>query len=498
MKILNYYVTFTIQIKKIRQKLGTINPKVYEINFRVWIKKFGAKYRISNIPMNYFRYLKDKGINIVWLMGIWETCSSVIEKCCFEVGLIQSYNQALPEWTKEDIIGSPFSINLYEVNPDYGTWEDLKIFREKLNEMGLKLILDFIPNHFSCDSILVKTNPELFLQADEEIYNNDIHTYFISDYHPDKYFAHGRDPLFPAWSDTIQINHFNENAKEYLTNTLINLSDVCDGVRCDMAMLQLNNVFKNTWLGVINKFNIQKPKEEFWKYAINEVRVKKKDFIFIAEAYWDLEWELQQLGFDYTYDKRLLDRLSSYDLIGVKSHLKAELPFQLKSVRFIENHDEKRAVTKFGQHGSMAAAVLMNTIPGMKLYYDGQFEGNKVKLPVQIGRDPYEKESKTIKEFYDKILEITRDKIFVQGDFEQLDTIQSSPNNFSNENMFAFLWHFKNEYRLVVINFSENTSQCRVKFELDISSNEIVLEDILNNIKFSRSVSEIKNPRFIC
>ncbi len=494
LKILNYYVTFTILKKIFRQKLGTINPKIYEINFRVWIKKFSDNSTISNIPLNYFQMLRAKGINIVWLMGVWGTCPSVIEKCCFEVGLIQNYNQALHDWKKEDIIGSPYSINQYEVNPDFGSWEDLKAFKENLNEIGLKLVLDFVPNHFSCDSILVKTNPEYFLQADEEIYKNDTHTYFISEYHPDKFFAHGRDPLFPAWSDTIQINHFNESAREYLTNTLIRLTEVCDGVRCDMAMLQLNNVFKNTWLGVINKFEIQKPKEEFWKYAISKVRNIRKDFLFIAEAYWDLEWDLQQLGFDYTYDKRLLDRLSLHDLIGVKNHLKAEIQFQLKSVRFIENHDEKRAVAKFGKQASMAAAVLMSTIPGMKLYYDGQFEGKKIKLPVQIGKEPVEKESKTIIDFYNKILEITKDKIFNEGNFRQLDAIQSSPNNFKNENMFIFLWQLKNEYKLVVINYSENTSQCRIKLDLETTQNEIIFEDVFNNMKFIRSVSEIKNP----
>ena len=366
--------------------------------------------------------------------------------------------------------------------------------KENLNAIGLKLILDFIPNHLSCDSILVKYNPEYFLQADEEIYNNDIHTYFKSEYHPEKYFAHGRDPLFPAWSDTIQINHFSTDAREYLTNTLIKLTEVCDGVRCDMAMLQLNNVFQNTWMGVINKFNIQKPSEEFWSYSIKKVKSKFEDFIFIAEAYWDLEWELQQLGFDYTYDKRLLDRLSSHDLIGVKNHLNADLTFQQKSVRFIENHDEKRAASKFGRQASLAAALLISTIPGMKLYFDGQFEGRKIKLPVQIGKEPVEKESKTVKDFYNKILKITKNKIFSEGNFLQLNVIQASPNNFSSENIFAWLWKLKSEYRLIVINFSEVASQCRIKIDLNTSLNEIILEDELKNMSYRRSAVEIRNP----
>ncbi len=492
MKILKYYVTFTTPSKKIRQKLGTINPKIYEINFRLWIKNFGEQAKISGIPTNYFRTLAEKGISFFWLMGMWKTSDeNIIKECCFESGLISAYNKALKDWKEEDVIGSPFSISSYEVNPDYGSWEDLKKFKADLNKEGLKLILDFIPNHLSGGTKLIQTNPEIFLQADEEIFKNDPHTFFKSDLQPDKIFAHGRDPLFPAWTDTIQLNLFNENAREFLTNTLLKLTEVCDGVRCDMAMLQLNNVFKNTWLGVINKHDIHKPTEEFWQYAIRKVKNKNKEFIFIAEAYWDLEWQLQQLGFDYTYDKRLLDRLSSHDLTGVRNHLHADLSFQLKSVRFIENHDEKRAIEKFGKQASMAAAILISSVPGMKLYYDGQFEGKKIKLPVQLGREPKEKESERIKEFYDKILKITKDRIFIDGEFLQLKAFPVSPDNHSYENIFVFLWRLENNYRLTIINFSENTSQCRVKFDPSNTNPEIELVDLLDNQKYKRSVSDI-------
>ena len=470
-----------MRIKKNGQKLSTINPKIYEINFRIWVNNFSDNGKISGVAMDDFRSVSEKGINIIWLMGIWDTCDSVIKKCCFESGLIAAYNKALPDWKEEDVIGSPFSINKYEVNPLYGTWDDLKRLKLNLNKLGLKLFLDFIPNHFSSDSELIKSNPEFFLQADEQTFKNDPHTYFKSEYHPDKIFAHGRDPLFPAWTDTIQINLFSEDAREYLTNNLLKMTEVCDGVRCDMAMLQLNNVFKNTWLGVINKNGIPKPQEEFWQYSIKKVKNERHDFIFIAEAYWDLEWELQKLGFDFTYDKRLLDRLALNDLIGVKNHLQADMPFQLKSVRFLENHDEKRAITKFGKQASMAAAILMSTVPGMKLYYDGQFEGKKIKLPVQLGREPIEKESEAIKVFYNKILTITKDQIFIAGEFSQLNALQISPDNHSYENMLVLFWRLNDDRRIIIINFSENTSQCRIKVDLHTTFSEVELEDLLNN-----------------
>ncbi len=473
--------------------MSTSNQVVYEINFRVWMNKLGEHKKINDIPINYFNDLADKGIEIIWLMGVWKTCPSIIKKCCFETDLIFAYNDALPDWKEKDVIGSPFAIDKYEIDPKYGNMEDLKKLKINLNKLGLKLFLDFIPNHFNADSSFVKSNPDFFLHADEEILTKDSHTYFKSDYHPHKIFAHGRDPLFPAWTDTIQVNYFSDEARNFMTGILLKLTDYCDGVRCDMAMLQLNNVFKNTWLGVVNKFQLQKPEEEFWQLAIKKVKAKKKDFIFLAEAYWDLEWELQQLGFDFTYDKRLIDRLLNHDISGVKNHLNAELAFQLKSVRFIENHDEKRAAAKFGKPASIAAAAVMSTIPGLKLYFEGQFDGKKVKLPVQLGREPNEKESKLIKNFYNKLLNITKENIFKNGEFNQLEILPSSNDNFTYENFFAWQWELKNERRIVIINFSEDPSQCRVKLEISSTKNEIVLYDLLKDAKYTRAVKEISN-----
>lgn len=468
-----------------------LNPKLYEINTRVWIKRYGKGITLADAPLEFFENLANKGINIVWLLGVWKTCDSLIDECCFNNGLISDYSKALKDWKKEDVIGSPFAIDDYIVNPELGNFSELENLRNKLNKFGIKLILDFVPNHFGADTRLLKSNPGIFLKGDDRFFSDDPYTFF-KDKFSGNIFAHGRDPLFPAWLDTVQVNYFNEEAREFMIGKLNKLAEVCDGVRCDMAMLQLNNVFQNAWLGVLNRKEIKKPIEEFWKSAIEKVKEREPDFIFIAEVYWDLEWQLQQLGFDFTYDKRLTDRLAAKDVQGVKAHLMAEKDFQLKSIRFLENHDEKRAVDKLGKKESLAAAVLISTIQGMKLYYDGQFEGSKIRLPVQLGREPVEKVSTSTLNFYSKLLSITSGKIFYEGEWTMMEPLPAARDNPSYENIFTWQWKLGEDIRLIVINFSDITSQCRLKLNLSSSLKEIKLVDMLNGAEYNRSINELR------
>lgn len=466
------------------------NPRILELNTRVWLKKKNFK-SIGEITDSVIDEWVDLGFDFIWLMGIWKTNKDIVPQYCFEPDLVQSYTNALKDWKTEDIIGSPYSIDCYEINPDLGSQEDLLSLKERLNKKGVRLILDFVSNHLSVGSRLVKEKKEIFLPADEYLFRNDPYTFFKSPYNSKEYFAHGRDPLFPPWRDTIQINFYSADARKFLTDTLHSISSLCDGVRCDMAMLSMNNIFYNTWIGALKKYGYERPKEEFWSEAINSVKSSNPEFVFIAEAYWDLEWQLQQLGFDFTYDKRLLDRLSGYDIKSIKDHLRAEKDFQLKSVRFIENHDEERAAAKLGKDKSLAAATIISTIQGMILYHDGQFEGKKIKLPVQLAREPFEKEDDRIKTYYYKLLRITKDNIFRNGEWLMLDPTPSANSDFSFENILIWQWKYENRLIIVAVNYSNSTSRCRVKFETPEDKMILNLNDILNSVSYERSVEEI-------
>ncbi len=127
-----------------------------------------------------------------------------------------------------------------------------------------------------------------------------------------------------------------------------------------MAMLLLNDVFAGTWGERAGSV----PEQEYWTDVIGSVRAVHPDFVFAAEAYWDLEWNLQQLGFDYCYDKRLYDRLIHAGPDGIRGHLHADLDYQRRLVRFLENHDEPRAATEFAPAKERAASVVIATLPG--------------------------------------------------------------------------------------------------------------------------------------
>jgi glycosidase len=469
------------------------NSNLYEINTRVWIKKNGKDATLNSIPDEIFIELANSGFEAIWLMGVWKTCDNLIERCCFTPDLISSYSKALRDWEKKDIIGSPYAIDHYELNPLLGKTSDLITVKEKLNKLGLKLILDFVPNHFSAESRYIKSNPEVFLEADIELLQRDPLTFFKPDI-SENIFVHGRDPFFLPWTDTIQVNYFSSAARKFMIDQLINIAEYCDGVRCDMAMLPLNNVFHNTWLGVLNRFGYKRPQEEFWKEAITCVKKKFPDFIFLAETYWDLEYQIQKLGFDFTYDKQLTDRLITGDIVNIKSHLFADHYYQMKSVRFIENHDEERASVKFGKEKSLAAATVISTIKGIKLYNDGQTEGFKIKLPVQLGRQPEEKTSQRVKEYYQLLLEITKEKIFKEGNWTMLEPIPAGEGNNNFQNFLTWIWDYKNDLRIVVINYSSATSQCRLSILLDSEKENITLIDLLTGDEYLRSVKEMEKP----
>jgi len=131
---------------------------------------------------------------------------------------------------------------------------------------------------------------EYFIQGSADDARNDPASFIEAG---GKVFACGRDPYFSPWQDVLQLNAFDQGLRQAVIGTISSIADQCDGIRCDMSMLMLNNVFERTWGTRAG----EKPVNDYWTTVIPAIKAGYPEFRFIAEAYWDLEWELQQQGF---------------------------------------------------------------------------------------------------------------------------------------------------------------------------------------------------------
>jgi glycosidase len=424
-------------------------PFIYEINTRVWLtslsQRYGYHINLYNVPDEVIDDLASFGMDAVWLMGIWTRGAASYRSA---LNYVHEYRGALPDISEIDIAGSAYAIHNYQVEPLIGGREGLSVLRWRLGERGLRLILDFVPNHVSTDHWWTREHPEYFVHSTPDAIKKHPGMFFpIEDENGVRHtIAHGRDPYFPSWIDTAQLNVFNPDSRRALRDTLLDIASQCDGVRCDMAMLMLNMVFEDTWGQYIKE---TPPAVDYWVEMIGAVRQWHPNFLFMAEVYWGLENILLEQGFDLTYDKVLYDRLFENNASHMRQHLTAQVDYQRRLVRFIENHDEARAASAFGIERSKVGAALISTVPGAVLLHDGQFTGRKVKLPVQIARQPNEPENLELEAFYRRLLAETRHPIYHEGDWELLKT--------DRDRLLAYQWQYGDTRRLIVLNLSPKT-----------------------------------------
>jgi hypothetical protein len=469
-------------------KIRSNHPRIYEINTWIWLEELsraaGFEVTLATVPKEAWNAIAELGMDVVWFMGVWERSPVGIDIALKNNVLHNEFQQVLPDYTPEDMIGSAYCIRRYEVDAHLGGAKGLAIARKELAKRGLSLILDYVPNHVGPDHPWVREYPEYFIQGDQEDLENDPESFMEVD---GKVFACGRDPYFPAWHDVLQLNAFSTGLRKMAIRTVSTIAGQCDGLRCDMAMLLLSDVFARTWGTKAGVRSVA----EYWFEVIGAVKKEHPDTLFIAETYWDLEWELLQLGFDYCYDKRLYDRLVFDTSEGVRLHLLAEPSYQSRLIRFIENHDEPRAAWVFPKEKARSAAVVFATLPGAKLFHDGQFEGRKVKLPVFLKRRPIESVDYDLKAFYDKLMEAINIQRIREGTW-RLCEVSGWPENTSWMNMAAWCWQKDQEICLIVVNLSDTRSQARVHLTgVNLAGMMVKMTDIMKNEIYEREGNEM-------
>ena len=462
---------------------------LYEINTVVWLQQLSLKYKralsLGTVPDLEWDQLEDLGFDLVWLMGVWQRSPAGRQMAIETTQLHAAFQEALPGWTSADIGGSPYSIQAYEPDPLVGDWDDLRKARQALNQRGMGLILDFVPNHTGPDHSWVLKHPDRYIQVDPESCRRDPASFCSVTAATGRKLclARGRDPNFPAWKDTLQLNILESETRAALIRTLQRISQECDGVRCDMAMLLLNSIFKQTW----QLDSVTALEGEFW----SSLREAVPGFTLIAEAYEDTVLSLLDLGLDFVYDKTLYDQLLAGDLSRVRQALQGPERLQTSLVRFLENHDEERGLTALGPARIKPAAWLIATVPGMKLYHLGQLEGRRHRIPVQLWRGREEPVDADLFEFYRQVLETTSQECFRRGRFA-LEPLQQAGDE-SYLHLIACSRTLGSETRLVVVNLTGESAQGRIAPGRSLKKGQDYrLLDLVDSRTYRRSAAELE------
>lgn len=413
--------------------------QLYELNIRTWnaecTAELGRQATLDDLPNSFLDRLVEDGFTWFYLVGAWQ-CGPRAQAVALADHQLREYlRSVLPDFTDNDICGSPFAPMAYEVCPLLGGEAALARLRERARAAGLSLMLDFVPNHIGLDHPWVNAHPDWCIRADAGA---------LAAY-PDAFvrigdhiFAHGRDPYFAPWRDTIQLDYSQPALQEAMITTLSSVAARCDGLRCDVAMLLLPDVFASTW---------RRSMPPFWRRALDRVRAEHPGTVFMAEVYWNREWELQQAGFDFTFDKLLYDRLLSGDAESIRAHLRAAADYQNHCLRFLENHEEQRAASRFAHPDHHRGALLLTgMVPGMLLCHHGQEDGRRLHASLQACRRPVEEGSDAHRTAYHELMRLLSEPARHDGTWQLLE-----PANEGGRNLIGCLWSLPVHHSLLLV-----------------------------------------------
>jgi glycosidase len=485
-------------------------PALYEVNTRVLLdalgRQAGGRATFDDVPDDWLDELAAAGFEWVWLVGVWQTGEAGRQVSRRHPEWRPEFERTLPDLTDDDICGSGFAIVGYSVQEALGGEEALARLRARMHRRGLLLMLDFVANHTALDHPWVGRRPDYYLSGTAEDRDRQPQDWVAL---TDKsavsagggpavpaaaretgvatgplILAHGRDPDFPGWPDTLQLDYSNPALVQAMTAELLGVAEKCDGVRCDMSMLLLPEVFERTW---------GRRSLDFWPTAIDAVRSRRSEFVFMAEVYWDFEWQVQEQGFDYTYDKRLYDRLRDGSAIAVRDHLQADVRFQEHLVRFLENHDEPRAAAVFSPPMHQAAAVIAYLTPGMRFFQQGQLEGYRVRVSPHLCRAPEEETDPALDDFYGRLLACIQVSAARFGAWNLLGCREAWDHNSTWQSFVCSGWaHPAHGVLLVTVNYAPHSSQCYLQLPYPhLAGSRLWLRDLMSPAEYLRHADTV-------
>ena len=460
------------------------HPFLYEINTRPWLYELSQKYersitKLSEIPLEELDELQKIGVDIIWMMGVWKLGDYGLE---FDKKL--NYSQYLPDWTTEDVIGSPYAVTEYTCNPELGTDEDLFNLRHEINIRNMKLMLDFVPNHSAVDAPQATSDMDMYIRAPEGVKDENRYT--------ENGLAYGANQNHFTWKDVLQWNYWENKTIEYMKNNIMQILELADAVRCDVAYQELNDVFAITWPDELSYYGYTKPDKEFWSYAINEAKAIYPKAIFLAEAYDDsLNEKLINLGFDYAYNRNILRKLmvSGNEF---KEYIKDKTgEFWKDKANFVENHDEYRVV--YNMEGNFrkakAAGTIAATIGGMIFMNHGQWEGKKNMLDVHLRRAESEPINKEVQNHYLKLNKVIKDNAFRSDNYYYIGNMSGD----KKDDFIAYIREDEESHYLVVVNYSDNEGCSNIPIYNIKGYRYCLLYDVMNDKEYIKTVDQVKN-----
>lgn len=462
------------------------HPHLLEVHALRWLRALGdargEATTLEDVSEETLERLTD-GFDALWLMGVWERSPAARQRALEHPDLRAAYDRALPGWREQDVHGSPYAVHRYVPDAQLGGVDALRDLQKRLHRLGKRLIVDFVPNHVALDHPWTTQHPEWLMGGDEASLERDPESYFRAPH--GNVVAHGRDPYFPAWRDTAQVDFFHPGLRAAWIETLKSIAEVADGVRCDMAMLALNDVFASTWADALHRKRAQHPSDELWAEAIASAKSHRPGFIFIAEAYWELQPRLLELGFDFAYDKGLYDRLLHDDAEAVRRHIEATSGWSAHATRFLENHDEARASEAFGPTRARAAAVALATLPGMRMFHEGQMQGRRTHTPIQLLSPAEEADDDATRAWYGKLLPLMERPIFHTGEWRLLEArSRRVADGADDASVLAWAWHAPGlSSALVAINYSGHRTQTRIDVPPGLGRADAGWHDHLGGLK---------------
>ena len=463
------------------------HPQLYEINTWPWLEKLteraGRQINLGNVPDSEWDSFAQSGFDIVWLMGVWQRSPKSRQIALTDPAHMEAYARVRPSWTPSDIIGSPYSIQQYIPDSRMGTWDDLDQARERLRERNIALFLDFVGNHTALDHPWTHDHPEFYVQGAKNDLDADPSSFFqVETARGLAYLAHGRDPYFPSWTDTAQLNHFSAPMRAAQINDLRNIARHCDGVRCDMAMLHLRDIFSRIWGRLIKD---ETPQKEFWQ----EAHEGAPQLTLLAETYWGTEQRLLDLGFSFVYDKSLYDAVRDTNIENVKAKLSGDVRQQGRFARFLENHDEPGSLDVFGKPRLPSAEVLMGTLPGMRFYYQSELEGMP-QLPITLRVPSNQPPNQFCVELFSRILGFANEAVFHQGDWQLLPTSPAWDSTFND--LIVYEWRLAGAWKVIAVNLKPAPAQGWVHLGSSIvSGKDYIFYDQLHHVRYPRKGNEI-------